>query len=312
MKALLSDLVDAGRFTRVAPYQRFAYVCGALLLLSGAFHAGVYLVDRGPWEGPVSWRKPVVFGLSFGLSVVTLAWIVGWLRLSRRAGWLVLGVLSVASVGEVFLISLQKWRGVASHFNEATAFDGAVFSVMGTLVFLVGLMTALILIRSLLRIEAPASLALAIRAGLVLMLVSQAVGVQMIVEGGNTFGEAGALKLPHAVTLHAVQVLPALALVLSLSSAPEPWRARIVALSTGGYGLLIASTMVLTYSGRGPLDQGAASAALAIGGLAVLAAAWWLALRRLGPRLRRPPPEAVGMPPHSEHRSDIAHDHTRS
>ena len=29
-----------------------------------------------------------------------------------------------------------------------------------------------------------------------LMLVSQAVGVQMIAEGGNTFGAAGALKVP--------------------------------------------------------------------------------------------------------------------
>ena len=47
-------------------------------------------------------------------------------------------------------------------------------------------------------------------AGLLLMLLSQAVGVQMIAEGGNTFGAAGALKLPHALTLHAVQVLPAL------------------------------------------------------------------------------------------------------
>jgi len=293
MKALLGDLVEAGRFTRVAPYQRFAYVCGALLLLSGLFHAGVYLVDRGPWAGPISWRKPVVFGLSFGLTLVTVAWIVGWLRMGKRAGWLLLGALSVASVLEVFLISIQKWRGVESHFNEDTAFDAAVFSAMGSLVSLVGLITVVITVWSLVRMEAPASLALAIRAGLVLMLVSQGVGVQMIAEGGNTFGAAGALKLPHAVTLHAVQVLPALALVLSLSPAAERHRARIVALAAGGYGLLIISTMVQTYSGRAPFDLGPAPVVLALGGLGVLAAAWWMALRGLGPRLREPPTAAA-------------------
>ena len=34
----------AGRFTPVASYQRFAYLCAALLMLSGLFHAGVFLV----------------------------------------------------------------------------------------------------------------------------------------------------------------------------------------------------------------------------------------------------------------------------
>lgn len=297
MRALLRDLVEAGRFTRVAPYQGLAYVCGAVLVASGLFHAGVYLVDGGPWQGPISWRKPVVFGLSFGITLATVAWIVGWLRMGRLAGWLLLGTLSVASVGEVLLISMQRWRGVESHFNEDTAFDAAVFSAMGTLVSFVGLATLVIALWSLVRIEAPASLALAIRAGLVLMLVSQGVGVQMIAEGGNTFGAAGALKLPHAVTLHAVQVLPALALVLGLTSAPERQRTRLVTAAIGGFGLLVAATLVQTYSGRAPSDPAPASVVLAVGGLAVLAAAWWIALRGLRPRLRHPPtPATVGSP----------------
>jgi hypothetical protein len=83
----------------------------------------------------------------------------------------------------------------------------------------------------------------------------------MIVKGGNTFGAAGALKVPHAGTLHAVQVLPALALVLLISESSERHRLRIVALGTAGYVVLIASTLVQTYSGRGPLDREAADAA---------------------------------------------------
>ena len=297
MKALLRDLAHRGRFSPVAPYQRFAYACAALLVLSGLFHAGVYLVDRGPWEGPLSWRKPTVFGLSFGITLATLAWIVGFLRPGKKAGWLVLGGLSLASVGEVALISMQTWRGVASHFNEETTFDGMVFSVMGSLVSLIAVLTVLITVWSFLRIDAPASLAVAIRAGLVLMLVSQAVGVQMIVEGGNTFGPAGALKLPHAVTLHAVQVLPALAILLSVSEPAERVRVRVVGLAATGYGALIASTMAQTYSGRRPLDVGVATTVLALAGLALLGTAGWMALRGLGPRLRPPAgPPALASP----------------
>ena len=205
------QLVHTGRFDDVPLHQRAAYYCGGLLVLSGLFHGLVYVVDGGPWEGPVSWRKPVVFGLSFGITLVTLAWMLGFLRPRKAAAWVVLGVLIVASVGEVALVSMQKWRGVPSHFNEDTAFDGMVFSVMGMLVALIVLMTVVMAVWSFFRVDASASLALAIRSGLVL-LVSQMVGVQMIVEGGNTFGANGALKMPHALTLHAIQMLPALAL----------------------------------------------------------------------------------------------------
>lgn len=69
----------------MASYQRFAYVCGALLALSGVVHLGVYLVDGGPWGGPISWRKPVVFGLSFGIAIVTLGWIGGQRRADAPA-----------------------------------------------------------------------------------------------------------------------------------------------------------------------------------------------------------------------------------
>lgn len=57
MRELVADLVRFGRFTPVEPYQRFGYLCGALLILSGLVHGVVYLVDGGLWEFPVSWRS---------------------------------------------------------------------------------------------------------------------------------------------------------------------------------------------------------------------------------------------------------------
>jgi len=279
MSAMTKEILRAGRFASATSYQKFAYACAALLLLSGVFHGLVFIIDGGSWEGPVSWRKPIVFGLSFGIVLMTLSWIVGLIRMRKTTGWIVMGVLSVASVLEVFLISMQRWRGVASHFNESTAFDGAVFSLMGLLVSFVALATVFITIRSFGPMDAPASLAWAIRIGLVLMLVSQAVGVQMIAEGGNAFGAAGALKLPHAFTLHAVQVLPALALLLVVAEFTERQRLEIVALGGIGYGLLITSTMVQTYAGLGPLEPSNLAMSLAASGIVVLAVCAGITLR---------------------------------
>lgn len=293
MKSLLADVARTGRFAQVEPYQRFAYWCAALLVLSGIFHLGVYVVDGGAWEGPLSWRKPIVFGLSFGISLATLAWITTFIRPRRAWGWVLIGVFSVASVLEVALISMQTWRGVPSHFNESTAFDTAVFSAMGMLVSVVGLLTVIIAVWALVSLNAPPSLALAIRLGLLLMLVSQAVGVQMIVEGGNTFGAKGALKVPHAFTLHVAQVLPALAILLLVSDSTEQRRIRIVSMAAIGYGLVIASTGLQAYAGRSPLDLDITTTALALVGLALMAVSALLALRGLA---HRPQPPATPPP----------------
>ena len=288
MSAVTNEILRAGRFTPAASYQKFAYACATLLLISGAFHGLVLLIDGGSWEGPVSWRKPIVFGLSFGITLMTAAWIVGLMRMRKVTGWIVLGVLSVTSVAEVVLITMQRWRGVPSHFNESTPFNAAVFSLMGFLVMWVALATIVITIRSFWPMDAPTSLAWAIRIGLVLLLVSQAVGVQMIAEGGNTFGAAGALKVPHAFTLHALQVLPALALLLVIAEFTESQRLEIVAAAGGGYGLIIGSTMVQAYAGLAPLEPSNLATALAASGLVVLAVCLGITLRGIAHHVHPP------------------------
>lgn len=122
--------------------QRF--LCGALMLASGTVHVGVAVVDWAPWWGAVSWRKPVVFGVSFGI----LAWSAVWLMRQlpvRRWGWVPVAVLGGGSVVEVLLISMQPWRGEPSHFNYRTSFDATVWAVMGGAILLVTLaLTALL------------------------------------------------------------------------------------------------------------------------------------------------------------------------
>jgi hypothetical protein len=150
-------------------YQSFLYAAGVLLLASGLVHSVVFLLDGGGWDGPLSWRKPILFGFSFGITVLSLGWVLSFLPRRRRLGWLLAGPLGVASVAEVLLITMQRWRGVPSHFNEATAFDAAVFNAMGVMVAVAALVIGAVTVWSFTSLRAAPSMAVAIRAGLVLL-----------------------------------------------------------------------------------------------------------------------------------------------
>src|SRR6266852_3625614 len=71
--------------------ERAGYVTGAVLLASGLIHVGILALGGGSWEGPVSLRKAATFGLSFGLTLLTLVWVASFMRLSARPRAALLG-----------------------------------------------------------------------------------------------------------------------------------------------------------------------------------------------------------------------------
>lgn len=144
----------------------------------------VFLQSGTAWEGPVSWRKPITFGLSLALAAVTLALIESRLRLRPLVSWLLFGALSAAFVLEAFLVTLQAWRGVPSHFNTATPFDSLVFSAMGmtVAVIVVVIVSLAVLSFTAAKPGAPA-LTLAIRTAMVLLVAGQVLGVAIIAVG---------------------------------------------------------------------------------------------------------------------------------
>jgi hypothetical protein len=71
-------------WTGAAGFQRLCYLSGLILMISAVLHMGVFLIDDLPWTGPVSWRKPVLFGFSFGVTLITVGWMMGLMRLRRQ------------------------------------------------------------------------------------------------------------------------------------------------------------------------------------------------------------------------------------
>jgi len=68
--APMPGTATTGRWRSLRLIERACYLIGAVLLASGIFHLGVFAVRGGPFDGPVSWRKPATFGLSFGLTLI--------------------------------------------------------------------------------------------------------------------------------------------------------------------------------------------------------------------------------------------------
>jgi hypothetical protein len=255
---LLADAARAvpGIWTDGRRVERLCYAVGALLILSGLLHLLVFAVDGGPWTGPVSWRKPVTFGLSFGLTLITIAWAGSFLDLAERTRRVLLGVFAADCVAEVALITLQAWRKVPSHFNMETSFDTAVTRMLaaGGAILVITLVTLTVAAFRANPGTAP-SMRLALRAGFAALMVALASGAAMIARGvaeaqtGHqqaAYHVAVALKPAHFVTMHAVLVLPALAWLLTFTGRPEPRRVRAVALATAGYGAAAAAVVIVS------------------------------------------------------------------
>lgn len=277
-------------WTHAESYQRFLYRVGVLLVLSAFFHAAVLLLGGGSVEGDVSWRKPILFGEAFGLTAISMAWVATFLPRWPVRGWLLLGTLGLANFGEVFLVAMQQWRGVPSHFNNNTPFDAAVFGLMGLLILLAALVIGVVTLLTFFVLRAPASLACAIRLGMALLVASQVFGLLMIRNASNTFGAAGAMKVPHALALHGLQVLPALAWFLLFASYKESQRLRIVVVASGGYAGLVAVSAWQAFRGLAPLDLDLATM-LALG-LAVVLFVGACVTTLAGLRAAKPQPRA--------------------
>jgi hypothetical protein len=245
---LVENRLDARGAVR-RPIEGVGYLTGVLLLASGLGHLAILVASGGSWDGPLSWRKPTTFGLSFGLTLMTIVWVTSFVRVRERTRAIVLAVFTVACVFETVLISIQTWRGVPSHFNVETPFDASVTrGLAGGGVALVAVIVALTVMAFRSPINPP-PMQVAVRTGFAVLCGAMATGVIMITRGmmlvfdgdaSAAYATGGLLKPTHGVTMHAILVLPALAWLLSRTQLAEDRQHRYVAIASGGYLVLAA------------------------------------------------------------------------
>ncbi|MBA4032412.1 MAG: hypothetical protein C0478_16195 [Planctomyces sp.] len=198
------------------------FATGLALMLSGILHVVVGLALQDDWHGPLSFRKPALFGLSTGLTCVSISWIWGQIKTT----WFdpaIVWLTAFALLFEVTLITLQTWRGVPSHFNHESYKDAFIEVAMLVLITAASVGILWLTIRCLLPnvfLNADDAMRLAIRAGLVLLIVSLGLGFLISAIGWeelragrspHIYPPGGVLKFPHGACLHAVQTLPLMA-----------------------------------------------------------------------------------------------------
>ncbi|RVU16088.1 hypothetical protein EOT10_37545 [Streptomyces antnestii] len=233
------------------PSERLCYATGAVLTLSGLVHLLVFAVDGGPWDGPVSWRKPVTFGVSFGLTLIALTWVTSYLRIGGRTRSVLLVVFAADCVLEVGGITLQAWRRVPSHLNMESGFDTAVsmsLAVGGGILVVVLSVFAVASFRR--RPSGPTGMPLALRAGFAILIVALASGAAMIARGviltktGHqeaAYHSTAPLKPLHGVSLHAVLVLPALAWLMSRTAWSGGTRISVMRAAVACYAAAVVA-----------------------------------------------------------------------
>ena len=269
-------------------------LAGAILVATGIFHVGVYALQDGGWDGPVSWRKPIEFGISGGITTLSLAAVMARLPRNSWLAWPCAVAMSLF-VPETLLIDLQRWRGVPSHFNHDTAFDVAVFSWMGILVAIVSLGIMAMTVWTFVSLRGPGSTKLAIRAGMVFLTIGQLLGFAIVTNGlgvddlsrASIFGAAGEMKVPHGVALHALQVLGGLALILERTALSDTRKMQIVLVAIAGYMDALGVATIQTFSGRAPLDLGVLALVGAVAAVLLLLLAYVAALRAAGAGILR-------------------------
>lgn len=198
-------------------------------------HAILFLAALALWQmdgrqlaGINVWIKPMKFAVSIALYTATYAWIYHHARASGGAKALVSWVIAGTLVYESLCIFVQAARGVGSHFNVGTWFDGFVFTSMGVMILLnmlaaaagawhcwqtsptIGLNPAYLWG---IRLGIVLFVLAGLEGGIMAARLQHAVGVD---DGGpglpivNWSTEGGDLRVAHFVGMHALQALPLL------------------------------------------------------------------------------------------------------
>jgi hypothetical protein len=281
-----------------SPAERWTLRTACSLAIALVACSVLWLLDpRALDNGDPVWLKPMRFSLAFGVHLLTMAWIARLVTDANepvdRAFQAGLWLQIAAALVEWVCISWQAARGVHSHFNYATPFDHAVFTIMGwgTAVLLAGMLlcgwgVARSRAEPLMKLLLLGALALAVLgalAGVVMVMPTAeqrewlAQGQRLSWIGGTTVGTPAGPSLPflhwdrvsgdwravHFVGLHALQALPLLAW-LARRAVHWPPAGGWARAGAAAYAALFAAVLAWTLRGQ-------SVAATAASGW------WWLA-----------------------------------
>jgi hypothetical protein len=259
---------------------RFNRTLTAAVLLNAAFIPITLLlmvIDPVTITGVNGWTKPLKFSISIAVYSATLLWFLTYVP--RRKLWVGLVATTIGAflLLENVLIVIQILRRTTSHFNNATPFDAAIFSAMGTMIMVVALLNLVVAIWLVLARIDNRVMAAGLRWGVWITLLGMVVTIFMVmptasqqaelaqggtpaVLGAHSVGKedggpglpllgwsttAGDLRVGHFIGLHAMQVLPLAAWLLQRAWATTRWSERQRRRMVGVAGIFYTGVVLL-------------------------------------------------------------------
>ncbi len=239
------------------------------------------VVDPKIITGVNGWIKPLKFLISGALYGTTFLWLLTYVNGRRRVVQAAASITGIVLLAEILLIIMQVMRGQASHFNAATGFDAAVFSIMGIAITVLASMNLLLAVLLMFqRLDSPV-FGWALRLGVLAsflgistaylmtagptpeQLAALQAGANVTSIGAHSVGvtdggpglpflgwstQGGDLRVPHFIGLHGMQVIPLLGWLLTRPSARRRWnRSQRLAFVWIGGLTYIGGTLLLTW-----------------------------------------------------------------
>ncbi|GGG14305.1 hypothetical protein GCM10011344_13670 [Dokdonia pacifica] len=229
-----------------------------LLMAVGCFIG--LLVDDRTLMGINVWIKPLKFTISGAIYIFTFGYLITLYPFSTKKKNIINNINSWTLLLEISIIVYQAARGVQSHYNMSSAFDGMLFAAMGILIGINVLIMVFFIIETLrLRLKTPRPVQWAILMGWIIIVAGSWIGGQMISQVAHTVGVAdggaglpilnwstvaGDLRVAHFFGLHSIQIIPLFAVWLS-----KKWNTttRNQVIGVVLFGLLFAGWIGFTF-----------------------------------------------------------------
>ncbi len=247
-KELLGNVLSTARAGSPIQY----WMALLIFVLGLAFILGLFIDDR-TLMGINVWLKPLKFSISIGIYLLTVGYFITKYPYSERKKNIINHVVAWTLLVELVIIAFQAFRGISSHYNVETEFDGMLFSLMGLLIGINVLIMALFIIDTIrLKLRTTKSVQWAILLGWLMIFFGSWVGGQMIGQMAHSVGVAdggtglplvnwstigGDLRVAHFFALHGLQIIPIFAFGISLKGT-IPVRSQVLAVTC--FGLLYA------------------------------------------------------------------------
>jgi hypothetical protein len=206
----------------------------ALVLVVPVFAAMAFFAPGMASVNPINpWIKPIKFSMSFSTFASTMSLLLMALQIPRWQLKLARRVMAASIALEIFSLGAQAWR-IAHSLSGYSLIDNALAQLTNSMVMVnTAIVCWMLFLFCASRVRTDlvdGPMISAIRYSIVIFLAGNAIGGYMLARGSHTVGTtdggpglpfvnwsviAGDLRIAHFIAIHAIQIVPLFAYILS-------------------------------------------------------------------------------------------------